>query len=192
MPVHRTHRLARERSDGQSVDHRGPRLVTAAGHGDQGNRRPRITGEPRRDDERRGDAVSTTGPLARRVQRPSAGDQRGRQIASRQTADVRCNVNRRQIGNDCYAAHAVLRGQELRQPEQVEPPDRIGQRTWSACRPRSAKPKQRPSGTLTSVVRPPSDRMALAPARRDACGPRGRRRSTTRTASQRNRRPGRR
>ena len=146
---HRADRLPREHVGREREQVGRPALVARRRQADQQHRHPRAVGLAR-EDHRGDDAGEQTSMAVLRAgfDRPAALDQRRRQPAAADAADVGDQVARSVSARIRRGpADAVFGCEEVGDPEQVEPPDRIGQELAERERPRSAGAEQRRPGS---------------------------------------------
>jgi hypothetical protein len=95
-------------------------------------------------DRHDGQRAREHGDLAPRVDVPPSLDQRGRQPAAADAADVGNQIDREERRTDRLEIDAVVAVQEVRNPEQVQPPHGIGHELADRERPRLAVLQQHP------------------------------------------------
>src|SRR5262249_53347716 len=94
------------------------------------------------------DGEKPHGGFARPVDRPTALDQSPRDPATAHRTYIGNQINRRYVGGERRPLHALILIEKFWQPEEVEPPDRIGQHFSEGEGPELAVAEQRQPGRL--------------------------------------------
>src|SRR5262245_14211463 len=123
----RTYRLAREHVRRQREQIGRPALMGPSRKSYQQRRSPSVWRVVSQNHYRDCEGEKTHGGFARPVDRPTALDQSPRDPATAHRTYIGNQINRRYIGDERRPFHAVILIEKFWQPEEVEPPDWIGQ-----------------------------------------------------------------
>ena len=147
----RAHGFAGEHVGSEGEDVGRPALVRGRSERDEEHRGPHANVVDE-DDRNDADSADAHCGLARRIDRPAGLDEAGGDPPTADAADIRNQVDSHQWQSDVLEVDAVLLVEETRDPEEVEPPDRVGHELTNSKGPRLAELEQAEPTDLALLV----------------------------------------